>query len=88
MSILPNARKNSERWSRATQDWQIKQLADAREADRHFVPFDAEMFDAIKESVAKLYGWTWPDGVGWKEGCLLLMQERVRYWDDRLRAGG
>lgn len=42
-------------------------------------------FEIVKESVERLYGFRWPDGVGFEEGCQQLLRERVAYWNDRVR---
>lgn len=48
---------------------------------------DAQTFEMVKESVKAVYGYVWPEGVGFEEGCRLLFEERIAYWDDRIRRG-
>lgn len=46
---------------------------------------DEQTFGMVKESVKRAYGFDWPSGVSFEEGCQLLAKERVAYWNDRLR---
>lgn len=68
------------RWSRATQEEQIRQLAEAKAADTAKCVLDAEAFAMVRESALKLYGWQWPEGVGFHEGSVLLLNHLVERW--------
>lgn len=35
---------------------------------------DPQTFEMVKESVERLYGWKWPEGVGYQDGCEQLFE--------------
>ena len=67
-------------WTRAHTQ---KSIAELRKDIK--LPVDTETFEIIKESVKRAYGFDWPTGVGFEEGCRLLFEERMAYWNDWLR---